>query len=75
VGGTEDNDLWLRRDVEDRYPVLVSVWELSKEERAAIAAGHNVELTVWGSGTPPVRLRTTDEPLGKEARNDPAHRD
>jgi hypothetical protein len=66
-GGTEDNDLWVRRDIEDGEPTITSVWEPTAEERAAIAAGANIELTVWGMGTPPVALRPTDEPLGKPA--------
>lgn len=64
-GGTEDNDLWVRHALEAGVPTINSVWELTDEERAAIAAGANIELTVWGTGTPPVALRTTDEPLGK----------
>jgi hypothetical protein len=66
-GGTEDNDLWVRRDVEDGIPTINSVWVPSDEERAAIAAGANLELTVWGQGTPPVALRTTDEQPGRVA--------
>lgn len=66
AGGTEDNDLWLRRDVTtDQEAVLVSVWEPSDVERKRIAAGENIELTVWGHGTPPVKLGVTDVPLGK----------
>lgn len=60
VGGTEDNDLWVRQN----HATITSVWELDETDRAAIAAGENIELTVWGAGTPPIALRTTDEPLG-----------
>jgi hypothetical protein len=66
-GGTEDNDLWVRRDHhEDGSPLIRSTWELSDQEREEITAGANVELIVWGAGTPPVALRTTDEPLGRK---------
>jgi hypothetical protein len=65
-GGTEDNDLWLRRCVnEDNEAMLVSVWEPDADERARIAAGENIELAVWGVNTPPIALGTTDVPLGK----------
>lgn len=64
VGGTEDNDLWVRFGVEDGEPTITSTWQLTDDERAEIAAGANIELTVWGVGTPPVAMRTTTEPLG-----------
>lgn len=66
-GGTEDNDLWVTETFcseEPDVPVILSTWEPTDEERAAIAAGANVELAVWG-GQPPVALQTTDVPLGK----------
>jgi hypothetical protein len=47
-GGTEDNDLWIYDDGEH----LRSCWVPSDEERAAIAAGENIELIVWGRGHP-----------------------
>jgi hypothetical protein len=59
-GGNEDNDLWLYNDGEH----LRSCWVPSEEERRAIAEGANVELIVWGQGTPPVAIRTCDYPLG-----------
>jgi hypothetical protein len=43
---------------------LRSVWELNESDRRAIAAGANVSLIVWGTGTPPVALGLTDEPVG-----------
>lgn len=57
VGGNEDNDLWVEQ-AEDvgGSPIILSVWELSDAERAAIAAGATIELMVWGQGTPPVAL-------------------
>lgn len=64
-GGTEDNDLWVRRDVLAGEPVICSVWVPTDEERAAIAGGANIELIVWGEGTPPVALRTTPEQPGR----------
>jgi hypothetical protein len=66
TGGTEDNDLWARQHIDqDGEPTISSTWELSHEERRAVAEGANIELIVWGAGTPPVCLRTTTEPVGK----------
>jgi hypothetical protein len=45
--------------------VICSVWEPTAGEREAIAPGANIELIVWGTGTPPVAMTTTDAPLGK----------
>jgi hypothetical protein len=65
-GGNEDNDLWFAvKEAEGGQPVICSTWEPSDEERAAIAAGENVELIVWGGSHPPVSIRTTDVQLGK----------
>lgn len=70
-GGTEDNDLWVevRRDAAEGSPVegmpiICSTWELTDAERAAVAAGENIELRIWGM-QPPVQLVTTDTPLGR----------
>lgn len=66
AGGTEDNDLWVRRSQpEGEETILYSTWEPNTEERAAIAAGANIQLAVWGPEHPPVAVGTTDEPLGK----------
>lgn len=54
-GGTEDNDLWVEQDVAEQ--TITSTWELDEDERAAIAAGGTIDLTVWGAGTPPVALK------------------
>ena len=62
VGGTEDNDLWVRQDEQG----IASVWELDDDERAAVALGANIELMVFGAGTPPVSLAVTTELLGKD---------
>jgi hypothetical protein len=65
VGGTEDNDLWTQLDEsEDGTPLIRSTWQLDDDERQAIADGANVELIVWGTGTPPVLLQITDVPIG-----------
>ena len=69
AGGNEDNSLWLTA-VEGgpgEGTQLVSVWELTAAEREAIAAGANIELRVWGTGHPPVLLRTTTDPVGAAA--------
>ena len=66
VGGTEDNDLWVRYDqASDGSSVIASVWELTPEERAAVAAGANIQLEIWGTGVPPVAMQVTDEELGR----------
>lgn len=65
-GGTEDNDLWVTTYGEDDGgPCIGSTWEPTPEERQAIADGANVELIVWGTGTPPVALRLSTYTLGK----------
>lgn len=70
-GGTEDNDLHVRRGVgldtlvEDDPcagdPYVASVWEPDPEERAALATGSNVELVILGVGVPPLLMRVTPE--------------
>lgn len=66
VGGTEDNDLWVTTYAPDEGgPCIGSTWELSDEERAAIAAGANVELLVFGTAQPPVAVRISRYLLGK----------
>lgn len=64
-GGNEDNDLWVEATASSEGPCLRSVWEPTADERSRIAAGENVYLVVWGTGTPPVALGVTDEVLGK----------
>lgn len=66
VGGTEDNDLWTRKFThDDGSPLIGSTWVPTDEEREAIAAGHNIELIVWGEGVPPLAMRLDDTPLGR----------
>lgn len=55
-GGTRENDLPLERVAVAGAPALRSTWELTDEERKAIADGSNVYLIVWGTGTPPVAV-------------------
>jgi hypothetical protein len=67
-GGTEDDDLWtcVTHDALDpSQTVICSVWELSDEERQAIADGANVELAMYSGVQPPMVLQTTTEPLGR----------
>lgn len=66
-GGTEDNDLWATVYPADANsgPALGSVWVPTDEERQAIADGENIELIVWGTGHPPVAMRTTDVEIGR----------
>lgn len=65
--GNEDNSLWVRvESYEDCGHVCVSsVWEPTEEERAAIADGQNIKLTVWGTTHPPVNVGVTDVGIGK----------
>jgi hypothetical protein len=80
-GGTEDNDLHVRRvaDAVDlgfadddpcaHTPAIASVWEPYPDERAAIACGANVELVVIGVTQPPVSVRMTrEQPLSRPER-------
>lgn len=74
-GGTEDNDLWVHAtETEGGEPVLCSTWEPTIEERALGAAGGQVELIVWGAGTPPVAIRAVNYPLGAPPRPLPTER-
>lgn len=64
-GGTEDNDLWLRKVRDsDGDIILCSCWVPTEAERKALAAGHNVELIVWGEAHPPVAMRVVSYPIG-----------
>jgi hypothetical protein len=60
-GGTDMNDLPLTRMPSDQGDCLVSVWELTDDERRVIAEGSRIELIVWGGAHPPVALRTEVE--------------
>lgn len=63
--GNEDNDLWVRVGRDGGDWTITSVWEIEPADRAAILAGANIELIVFGRGHPPVDMRVTDEQLGK----------
>lgn len=68
-GGNEDHDLWVQEhEVHDEVLGMMrartSVWELTPEERAAVAAGANIELTLLGAQIPAM-LETTTVPLGR----------
>lgn len=65
-GGTEDNDLWVFAEAHGVNALLHSTWELTAHEREQVAAGANVELTVWGPDHPPVDMRVTTVPLGRK---------
>lgn len=66
VGGNEDNDLWVTQAVDNHgLPVIVSCWQPTADERQAIADGANLELVVWGEGTPPVAMGLTTVQLGR----------
>lgn len=65
-GGNEDNDLWYESArTEHGGHVFDTVWEISLEERAAIADGANVRLSVYGTQHPPVAMGITTVQLGR----------
>lgn len=71
LGGNEDNDLWVdATDIEGDNPEIHSCWVPTDQERAEIAAGRNIELTVHSAQHPPVSMRTTAVPLGKGTRGE-----
>jgi hypothetical protein len=79
-GGNEDNDLWAERGEtgalppakspvafdrsEDGHAIIRSTFVPNQQQRAAIAAGENVELVIFGEAQPPVMLLVTDVPIG-----------
>jgi hypothetical protein len=64
-GGTEDSDLWATRTRDERgTPMIGSTWVPTDAERRAIAAGSNIELTIWGATQPAVAMEVVDYPLG-----------
>lgn len=66
AGGNEDNDLWVNvQEDSDGDTFITSTWELTEDEREAIAAGANLKLIVWGTGHPPVALQVSKERLGR----------
>jgi hypothetical protein len=70
-GGTDANDLWVEeRRGEHGEPVIGSTWVPNDLERKAIAEGANVELLIWGTGTPPVYVGTSTVQLGVYALED-----
>lgn len=48
------------RQTPEGYPVLVSTWDLTDDERLQIGAGGRVELWVFGSEHPPVAMQVID---------------
>lgn len=71
-GGTEDNDLWVTEYApENGGPCLGSTWVPTDEERQAIAEGVNIELLVFGTGTPPVAVRLSEYVLGRPSVQEP----
>lgn len=53
-------DLWVR--VDNERQTMTSAWYPTEEEKAAIARGAPIVLSVWGAGHPPVALTTGDVP-------------
>jgi hypothetical protein len=66
LGGNEDSDLWAKTGTDpDGDPVISTTWVPTDDERREIAAGHNIEVIVWGESHPAMAVRTDDSPLGK----------
>lgn len=51
---------------EDGEHVVYAVYELSNEDRAAIADGANVKLGIWTEPIPPVSMHVTDEQTAED---------
>ena len=75
-GTSEDHDLWVtiysrgdgRLSDEDpmaQVPCITSVWELTDEERMAVALGANIDVTVYGDLHPALSVSTTKVALGR----------
>jgi hypothetical protein len=54
--------LWLRDEIGPHGAQMVSSWQPDEAERAAIAAGAPILLTVLGTGHPPVILEAGTPP-------------
>lgn len=52
--GCVELPVWI--DTTCKPPMIQSEWELDEDERAAIAAGSRIVLTIWGSRHPPVAV-------------------
>ena len=70
-GGTEENDLPAERVETPEGPgaaAVVTVWDLDSEERAAVAAGAMIRLTIFDGLIPPVALGVEDRPASASAK-------
>lgn len=56
----------LRDEVVDGVPQMVSSWQPTPKDVAAVAAGAPIYLTVLGTGHPPVMLTVGKVPEGGE---------
>lgn len=67
-GGSSENDLPVEaaRDEQGEH-VLISTWEPDDDERAAIAAGANLQVLIWGTQHPPVALRLQETDVESDA--------
>lgn len=52
----------IRDEVNGDMPVMISVWEPTPAEAAAIAAGGKIALRIVGTGHPPVALWVEESP-------------
>ena len=61
VGGGVENNLPVMMGDNNGQHFIQSTWELTEEDRAHIAAGAHISLTVYGRGHPPVSLGTVSD--------------
>ena len=68
-GGSDENDLPLEKNHDaDEHEILLSTWELTNEERKAVADGKRIEVIIWGEEHPPIALRVEEVEDGSEAK-------
>jgi hypothetical protein len=73
VGPPGVGDLHAERVTVAEVPGLRTIWTLTEEERAAVAAGRNLALSFWGR-MPPISLELADHEEIGVGEDDPAVR-
>lgn len=46
----------IRDEMRGDQPVMVSSWTPTPKELEALSAGANIEVAIWGTGHPPIRV-------------------
>lgn len=60
-------DLMIPMGADDRIqPMMATIWEISPVDLPLIAKGHGIQLTMYGTEHPPIKLQVTPEPLNHE---------